>query len=670
MTSRAEELSELRNNFEFASFTQFMHTFHVAFGLESFDTEDFEEQLFADRDSTLVNLIIKMLRIMTGNRFINQMDWGVNLYREMMKRKPDQTVLQENDDFFELPVKEKIQILYELSEYQLEDPDRFRKYMNQDDEESAEWRIDPVGYDRTGNIYWLFDDNRLYCETIPKRPSQSKRKKRTSQYTGVENEEGTDIRSRWSLVCSSREDWESFVAGIQDSRDQNERALHDLLVEEVLPQVVAMYKEKEKTRKMEELLLYRKRSGRLQMKELEKIMAEQEAAEKKQKEDERRQRAEAEASERLAREREEERRRRHEAREQRSIEIRTMRQVQEVQVPKPPPKKKIEPKEVVVSVDQEETWLFECFCGIKQRNYDDGTPMIACEKCDTWSHQACVNSALGKKNWKKSQYICKKCAVKDSRKTADSRNRKKRKASIDNKTNDHGPSRKQPKLTSPTSTFDTQTSTGYENKLTGEEEIVDVYNSDAGEETDSDTEQTDEEISAVKTGNMNAASRERSVSSKSFSYVGPTVVSTNYNHQIPVNGPLNSSHSYNYPNNSNYSQVGYHPPQPVFQHSLDGNNHVSYLSPPRNRNFPQPLNPLPASDSLTPQGPNANHNTAQYSFVSASHDPALVPPTQYPPSSQEHQFLSSSPYSGFNGKESLAIFAETALMHSQNQQLK
>lgn len=108
MTSRAEELSELRNNFEFASFTQFMHTFHVAFGLESFDTEDFEEQLFADRDPTLVNLIIKMLRIMTGNRFINQMDWGVNLYREMMKRKPDQTVLQENDDFFELPVKETL----------------------------------------------------------------------------------------------------------------------------------------------------------------------------------------------------------------------------------------------------------------------------------------------------------------------------------------------------------------------------------------------------------------------------------------------------------------------------------------------------------------------------------------------------------------------------------
>jgi hypothetical protein len=37
-----------------------------------------------------------------------------------------------------------------------------------------------------------------------------------------------------------------------------------------------------------------------------------------------------------------------------------------------------------------EQWFFHCICGAKGKNYDDGTPIIVCEKCIIWQHIHCV----------------------------------------------------------------------------------------------------------------------------------------------------------------------------------------------------------------------------------------------------------------------------------------
>lgn len=39
---------------------------------------------------------------------------------------------------------------------------------------------------------------------------------------------------------------------------------------------------------------------------------------------------------------------------------------------------------------EKEEWLFRCTCGAEGKNYDDGTPIIVCEKCNIWQHINCI----------------------------------------------------------------------------------------------------------------------------------------------------------------------------------------------------------------------------------------------------------------------------------------
>ena len=46
----------------------------------------------------------------------------------------------------------------------------------------------------------------------------------------------------------------------------------------------------------------------------------------------------------------------------------------------------------LICADEDETWYFDCRCGINGYNYDDGELMISCDKCAVWVHHACVGS--------------------------------------------------------------------------------------------------------------------------------------------------------------------------------------------------------------------------------------------------------------------------------------
>lgn len=56
---------------------------------------------------------------------------------------------------------ERIDVLHSLCEWQLEVPERLRR--DTTDEDTVSWRVNPAGWDRTGNTYWLFDGT--YCLT-------------------------------------------------------------------------------------------------------------------------------------------------------------------------------------------------------------------------------------------------------------------------------------------------------------------------------------------------------------------------------------------------------------------------------------------------------------------------------------------------------------------------
>ncbi|KAL0954712.1 hypothetical protein HGRIS_003666 [Hohenbuehelia grisea] len=78
-------------------------------------------------------------------------------------------------DWLELPMLTKLGSLHLLTEWQFHNPTRLRTLMKSDDE-NAEWRAEPIGYDAKRNAYWLIGDDRLWIQrAIPKPNLKRKR---------------------------------------------------------------------------------------------------------------------------------------------------------------------------------------------------------------------------------------------------------------------------------------------------------------------------------------------------------------------------------------------------------------------------------------------------------------------------------------------------------------
>ncbi|KAI5998817.1 hypothetical protein EDD15DRAFT_2242005 [Pisolithus albus] len=79
-------------------------------------------------------------------------------------------------NWLELPMLTKLGSLHTLVEWQFQNPLRLRSQMK-DDDENAQWRIEPIGYDAKRNAYWLIGADRLWIQReLPKPASKRKRK--------------------------------------------------------------------------------------------------------------------------------------------------------------------------------------------------------------------------------------------------------------------------------------------------------------------------------------------------------------------------------------------------------------------------------------------------------------------------------------------------------------
>ncbi|WWC88197.1 uncharacterized protein L201_003102 [Kwoniella dendrophila CBS 6074] len=175
----------LRKDWRWASISQFIWTFSDAFGLVDWDIEALEADFDGDEKALIPTLIAKLLFALTYNRQINRDNAFDSLRKTHAKRKPDQICLlgteEEPIEWGTLGLSQKVQILHELCEWQLEDPARFRGLLKSE-EEAVTWRVEPVGWDKDGNTYWLFDDNRLWIQRLPPPPPAPPRPiKKTSQ---------------------------------------------------------------------------------------------------------------------------------------------------------------------------------------------------------------------------------------------------------------------------------------------------------------------------------------------------------------------------------------------------------------------------------------------------------------------------------------------------------
>ncbi|KAJ7116297.1 hypothetical protein C8R44DRAFT_792106 [Mycena epipterygia] len=239
----------------------------------------------------------------------------------------------------------------------------------------------------------------------------------------------------WETICVTLSDWEHIAERFEKGTHYTEKALHKVLVKDIVPVITEELREIERKRRLEEAIVHRKRSSRIANKESEKeearMLARQKAevAEKKN----RAQRLEA----RLAKE-EAERERREAAREQR----RRDKEAQEVQ--SAPDDESVDMHVDVVGDDtpaiqpSESTsrrngnataststsgtrtpmgddWVLNCeICHRSGVNADDGMPMLCCGLCSQWQHIAChdradLHAGKPRRNWDQVEFICRQC---------------------------------------------------------------------------------------------------------------------------------------------------------------------------------------------------------------------------------------------------------------------
>ncbi|KAI0747333.1 hypothetical protein BC629DRAFT_1739948 [Irpex lacteus] len=89
----------------------------------------------------------------------------------------DTQTLAPSREWAELDMKEKLEALHMLTEWQFDNPHRLRQQMK-DDGDHGLWRIEPIGYDSKTNAYWLIGPDRLWIQrALPKPPRPAKRKR-------------------------------------------------------------------------------------------------------------------------------------------------------------------------------------------------------------------------------------------------------------------------------------------------------------------------------------------------------------------------------------------------------------------------------------------------------------------------------------------------------------
>ncbi|KAH9925531.1 uncharacterized protein B0H18DRAFT_1008850 [Fomitopsis serialis] len=96
---------------------------------------------------------------------------------EDAREQPPQPDAEESKDWLELPMVDKLDSMYLLTEWHFQNPHRLRQIMKSDDD-YASWRIEPIGYDAKTNAYWLIGPDRLWLQRVPPKPPKGLKRKR------------------------------------------------------------------------------------------------------------------------------------------------------------------------------------------------------------------------------------------------------------------------------------------------------------------------------------------------------------------------------------------------------------------------------------------------------------------------------------------------------------
>ena len=332
----AATLVEIQSWPEVPAIAHFCSLFRTAFDLLEFEIEDLENALLAqDPDDMFANTLLERLVVLLlrpclpASIAASAHEGNFSGYlRQLLENKREEAEeeghtydfvnpfdVRNIDNFDSLSSHDqvgihqltlslillKVRILSYLTTLRLEASDVPEQLKDLDPDGM---RVEPLGEDSDGVIYWYFYGVRLYKEikagAKPKKPRKKKKDETSIDETGDEGGSKQAKKSKkcdedeeeeasgpkeppgWYLACSSEAHWNDLAAKYKKSKRKQDKELYEVLRDNFMPEIIKMFQDKEKEERIKLMMMNKRSSNRLDRKRAEK---EKEFEEKRQREE-------------------------------------------------------------------------------------------------------------------------------------------------------------------------------------------------------------------------------------------------------------------------------------------------------------------------------------------------------------------------------------------------